>query len=163
MKFNHLLVINDPLNPLIEFLTRSQLWRGLVLRMEDPKLFVPWLDNCRLFDRRLDALSRELRYGDLTVLDHVSFAPEQKIEIQVPQQQDIRASTLTMSIEEPQPDLLCVRFEYDDHTEEMAGSVDAFYNEFRQSAYQESDIDTIRIIRQLAEQGRLNENTGFTH
>jgi len=34
--------------------------------------------------------------------------------------------------------------------------MDAFYNEFRRSAYQEADIDTIRIIRQLAEEGRLN-------
>ncbi|MDB5772412.1 MAG: hypothetical protein JWM42_2786, partial [Burkholderia sp.] len=34
---------------------------------------------------------------------------------------------------------------------------EAFYNEFRRSAYQESDIDTVRTIRQMAEEGRLDE------
>ncbi|MHA0111691.1 AtaL-like protein, partial [Klebsiella pneumoniae] len=41
MKFNHLIQINDPLNPLIDSLTREQLWRGLVLRAESPRLFMP--------------------------------------------------------------------------------------------------------------------------
>jgi hypothetical protein len=30
------------------------------------------------------------------------------------------------------------------------------YDEFRKSAYQEADIDTIRILRQLAADGRLD-------
>jgi hypothetical protein len=51
--------------------------------------------------------------------------------------------------------LLFVRFEYDDGTQEVDGTPDAFYNEFRRSAYQESDIDTIRVIRQLAADGEL--------
>ncbi len=156
MRFNHILVINDPLNPLVESLTRTQLWHGLVLRAEMPKMFVPWLDSCRLFDRVADGVSRELQYGELTIVDRVNFAPQQKIRFDVPQQKDLPASSLTMSIEEPQPDLFVVRFEYDDGTEQAEGSVDAFYNAFRQSAYRESDIDTIRIIRQLAEQGRLD-------
>lgn len=156
MKFTHILVINDPLNPLIESLTRTQLWNGLLLRVESPKMFVPWLDSCRVYDRTEDGLSREQRYGELTILDRASFTPQERIEIQVPQQKDIPASTLVMSIEEPQPGILCVRFEYDDGVEEVEGSMDAFYNEFRQSAYKESDIDTVGIIRQLAEQGRLD-------
>ena len=49
-----------------------------------------------------------------------------------------------------------MRFSYDDGTAEAPGSMDAFYNEFRRSAYQESDIDTIRIIRELAGQGRFD-------
>ena len=31
MKFEHLIEINDPLNPLIDALTVEQLWAGLVL------------------------------------------------------------------------------------------------------------------------------------
>jgi hypothetical protein len=155
MKFNHIVEINDPLNPLIEALTREQLWLGLVLRAEAPKKFVPYLDECCVFERTVDAFSRELRYGDLLVLDHVSLFPQEKVHYQVPQQKDIPASSLTMSIEEPQPELLIVRFEYDTGMSGTEGPVDAFYNEFRQSAYKESDVDTIRVIRQLAEAGDL--------
>jgi hypothetical protein len=49
-----------------------------------------------------------------------------------------------------------VRFEYDDHLPENEDSENAIYNDFRRSAYEESDIDTIRVIRQLADQGQLD-------
>lgn len=154
MKFNHLVEINDPLNPLLAPLTRDQLWHGLVLRAEAPTLFVPWLDSCKLVQRSSGALTRELRYGTLVVRDNVTFVPGQSVHYDVPQQKDIPASTLVMSIEEPQPDIFFVRFEYDEGSGAET-TADTFYNDFRRSAYEKSDIDTIRIIRQLAKQGRL--------
>lgn len=156
MKFHHLIEINDPLNPLIDRLTRDQLWRGLVLRAESPKMFVPWLDSCVLLERSASVLSRELRYGTLVVRDTVTFVPQQSVHYAVPAQKDIAASSLTMTIEEPEPQVLFVRFDYDDGNAPAAGSEDAMYEDFRRSAYQEADIDTIRIIRQLAEQGRFD-------
>ena len=155
MKFNHLVEINDPLNPLIEPLTRDQVWRGLMLRASSPKLFVPWLDACNLVQRSVDAIDRELRYGDVVICDHVTFVAQQQVQYHVPAQQDIPPSHLDMTIEEPQPGLLFVRFAYQDAGADAAGTTEAFYNEFRRSAYQESDIDTIRIIRELAADGRL--------
>jgi hypothetical protein len=156
MKFAHLVEINDPLNPLIDPLSRAQLWRGLVLRAETPMAFVPWLDQCRIVEKSEDSLARELHYGDLLVRDRVSFLPLQKVVYHVPQQKDIPASQLTMTIEEPQPEVLFVRFEYDDFATEAADSANAMYDDFRRSAYQESDIDTIRIIREMAADGRLD-------
>jgi len=156
MKFTHLVEINDPLNPLIDPLTRAQLWRGLVLRAESPGAFVPWLDKCHIVDRSGESIARELHYGDLVVHDRVTFVPQEQVRYHVPQQKDIPASTLVMTIEEPQTDVFFVRFEYDGGAGDMADSADAFYNEFRRSAYQEADIDTIRTIRQMAEEGRLD-------
>ncbi len=156
MKFEHLVVINDPLNPLIEPLTRTQLWRGLVLRARAPKLFVPWLDDCDIVDNAPDSLKRALRYGEVTIRDQVRFEPEQLIRYEIPAQNDIPASTLLMRIEAPGADALTVRFSYEAGVEDVAGSMDAFYNEFRRSAYQEADIDTVRIIRELAAEGRFD-------
>ena len=156
MKFVHLIEIDDPLNPQIEPLTRDQLWRGLMLRAADPKMFVPHLDSCAILDRSAASVKRELRYGEMVIRDRVTFLSQLQIKYHVPAQQDITASTLTMTIEEPQPALLFVRFEYDDDSVDVEGSVDAFYNEFRRSAYHESDLDTIRVIRQLAADGRLD-------
>ena len=115
--------------------------------------FVPHLDQCDVLQRTGDSLQRELRYGTLVVRDQVKFSPQQEVRYQVPAQQAIPESGLTMSIGEPQDGLLVVRFDYEDGTPDVAGSMDAFYNEFRRSAYQEADIDTIRIIRQLAAEG----------
>lgn len=156
MKFIHLVEINDPLNPLIEPLTREQLWRGLVLRAEAPKRFVEWLDDCRLRSEGIDRLARTLHYGEAAISDTVTFTPLQKVQYDVPAQGDIPASRLLVTIEEPTPDLLQVRFCYDDFQVEAPGSMEAFYNEFRRSAYQEADIDTVRIIRELASEGLLD-------
>ncbi len=155
MKFAHLVEINDPLNPLIYRLNREDLWRGLVVRAESPDIFQPNLDRCHITDRSEASISRELHYGTLVVHDRVSFLPQQQVRYHVPPQKDIPESTLTMTIEEPEAGVFFVRFEYDDHLEEVADSPQAFYNEFRRSAYKEADIDTIRIIRQMVEEGRL--------
>lgn len=152
MHFEHLVEINDPLNPLLD-LNRDQLWRGLVMRAEAPKLFVPWLDECTLLAREDAILHRELRYDALHIRDQVTFMPQQSVRYDVPEQGDIPKSSLVVTIEEPQPGALFVRFAYDDGKSE--DDMDAFYNEFRRSAYQEADIDTIKVIRQLADEGRL--------
>jgi hypothetical protein len=157
MKFEHLIEINDPLNPLIERLSREQLWRGLVLRAETPMDFVPHLDNCNIVERDEHTLWRELRYGDLIVRDRVIFEPLHKVTYNVPPQKDIPESRLTMTIEEPERDILFVRFLYEDGASEAQDTAEAFYNDFRRSAYKESDIDTIRTIREMAEAGRLGE------
>jgi hypothetical protein len=49
-----------------------------------------------------------------------------------------------------------VRFEYDDGHDAATDAANAMYDDFRRSAYQESDIDTIRVVRELAETGRLD-------
>lgn len=156
MKFDHLVIINDPLNVLIEPISPTQLWDGLVLRAQEPKLFVPWLDKCDIVSREPNCLKRILHYGDLKIRDQVRFEPQQLIYYDVPVQNDIPASTLFIRIEVPSADTLTLRFSYDDGSEEVAGSMEAFYNEYRRSAYQESDIDTVRIIRQLAAAGRFD-------
>ncbi|MFL9924222.1 SRPBCC family protein [Herbaspirillum lusitanum] len=157
MKFNHLIQINDPLNPLIDPMSREELWHGLVLRAESPKLFMPHLDECRLEDKSVDSVRRELRYGGLVIRDKVTYLPQIQVLYEVPAQGNIPESRMSMTIEEPQDGVLFVRFEYDDGQPETADSSEAFYNEFRRSAYQEADIDTIRIIREL------NEDKGSIH
>ena len=79
MKFHHLIEINDLQNPLAEFLTREQLWRGLVLRAEAPTLFMAHLDRCTLMVKSANGLSRELRYGELVIRDRVPFTPQEEV------------------------------------------------------------------------------------
>ncbi len=155
MKFEHLVEINSPDNPLIAPLSRDQLWRGLVLRAETPTVFVPYLDVCNITERTEVAISRQLKYGDLVIHDRVTFLMQHQICFHVSAQKDFSDSTLTMTIEEPVPNALFVRFTYEDATADEGA--DAMYNDFRRSAYRESDIDTIHIIRQLAAQGRLDQ------
>ncbi len=156
MKFEHLVEINDPRNPLLSPLTREQIWHGLVLRAQAPKVFVPHLDECQLLENSKKGLTRQLRYGALIVVDKVVFVPQEYVQYVVAAQQDIAASSLVMRIEEPLPGRLFVRFEYEDGQEASTDETTAMYNDFRHEAYKASDIDTIHIIRELAQQGRFD-------
>ena len=156
MKFEHLIEINDPLNPLMDTITRDQLWRGLVLRADSPKLFVPHLDECTIDERDAGSFRRKLRYGTLEVVDRVILTPLQEVRYNVAPQGEIKASSLVMAIEAPAEQTLYVRFSYDDGQDAAADAANAMYDEFRKSAYREADIDTIRVLRELAAAGRLD-------
>ncbi len=157
MKFDHLVEINDPLNPLIDPLSRAQLWRGLVMRAEEPTLFVFGLDSFRILETRADSLVRELDFGTVIVRDRVEFLQGRQVRYATEEQPLMAAASLTMTIEEPQPDRYYLRFEYDDGRAQGDASSEAFYSEFRQSAYVEADIDTVKVIRRLAAEGRRGE------
>lgn len=156
MKFEHLVEINDLADPLAYVISREQLWRGLVMRAETPKLFVPYLDAANITERNETGMKRSLLYGELEISDTVSLLHLQHVHYDVAAQNDIPQSSLRMSIEEPQPDALFVRFAYDDGHNAAQDAENEMYNEYRRSAYHEADVETVRLIRELAECGRLD-------
>ncbi len=149
MKFCHLIQVNDARNPLVDALTREQLWRGLVLRAENPLLFVLALDGFEILDRGKNELKRALHFGKLTLRDRVSLEPMRQVRYEIEPAGDSPAATLTMTIEEPQPDQLFIRFAYETLQGGAAAPMDEFYGSFARQAYVEADIDTISTIRRL--------------
>lgn len=156
MKFEHLIEINSPLNPLADTLTREQVWRGLVLRAESPTLFVPHLDECTIGTREAGSFARRQRYGELVIHDRVLLTPLEEVRVEVPEQGEIKASTLSMRIEAPAEGVLLVRFTYDDGQPDASDGAEAMYEDFKRSAYQEADIDTVRLLREFAAAGKLD-------
>ena len=150
MKFAHLVQINDPRYPLIEPLSREQLWRGLVLRAENPLLFVLALDAFESVRSGENAIARELHFGKLTLRDRVEFDPMDKVRYEIEATRDSPAATLAMTIEEPEANQLFVRFEYETRQGGAGAPLDDFYDRFARQAYVEADIDTIATIRRLA-------------
>lgn len=154
MQFDHLIQINDPRDPAIEPLTRAQLWQGLVTRAERPAHFLIGVDECRILARGDNTLERELRFGVHCVHDHVTFEPLHAVRYEIEPAGDMPGGTLCMRIEEPRPEELFIRFEY--VLQVGGGGVEDYFNAFRKSAYVEADIDTVRMIRQLAASGLLS-------
>ena len=155
LRFEHLVEINDPADPRLTPMTRAQLWRGLQIRAECPKTFVPWLDDCEI--TRIDDLSllRTLHFGAQTVREHVHFDCMNSVKYETIEQDADVAFRLAMVIEEPEPEHLFVRFTYEAHSpthrdsDPHAGAIN--------EAYRLADIDTIFRIRQLADSGVLDE------
>ena len=156
MKFEHLIQINDITNPTLPVLTRQQLWNGLVLRAEMPKIFVSYLDESQITERFEGGIKRALRYGELIIQDEVNYDFLNAVHYQVPQQGDIPKSSMYMTIQEPEPDALFVRFSYDSGHTDAEDIENETYNDYRRSAYVEGDIDTIKVLRELWGQGRLD-------
>ena len=151
MNFEHLIQINDPLNPFVEAMTREQLWEGLVLRAQQPQLFVLGLDTCTILSRTGDTLERELHYGQATVRDRVTLLANQSVRYDILATESHVGGSLTMTIEQPDELQLFLRFEYTT-TLPVSDDEDARQTqEIVKSAYRESDIDTVRLIRQYVQ------------
>ncbi len=153
--FEHLVQINDEINPLIEPLTRLQLWRGLILRAEQPKLFTPWLESFELFPQTNGRLQRRLKFPQFSVEDQVSFKEGESLDFEVLNGADGLESKLTIRIEEPTTESLFLRFSYtvisENHHQDspLKGAIT--------EAYRHADQDTVFRIRQLAESGILDQ------
>lgn len=159
MRFEHLVQINDPLIPLLDPLTRAQLWRGLVRRAEEPTLFVLNLERATVHARtqtgEVTELARTLDFGAFSVEDRVRLYPLDRTEIHTAATARWPASRLTIRIEEPGPDALFLRFTYESDEREGGGELDALTVTLRQRAYESADLDTVQRIRELAQRGEL--------
>lgn len=149
MKFEHLVEINDPQNPMLPLLTRDQLWQGLMFRAEDATAFLPGLEACVILERGDCMLQRRLDFGQAAIEDCVTWSRYEWMCFEVAATGDHAGGTLTITIEEPEENHLFLRFAYATTLGESANDEDAAYAEFVKSAYHESDIDTVRVIRTL--------------
>jgi hypothetical protein len=157
MRYEHLVQINDPLMPLLDTLTRNQLWQGLVLRAEEPTQFVLGLEKATIHTREVRGgaleLTRTLDFGSFRVEDHVRLVRDRGSEIHTKAGPTWPASRLTITIEEPEPELLFLRFVYE--SDEPSEAADPVIARLREQAYESADLDTVVRIRALAEEGLL--------
>jgi hypothetical protein len=162
LNFEHLIQINDPQNPLVLPMTRDQLWEGLVLRAEQPQLFVLGLDGCTILAHEANTMERELHYGQATVRDRVTFTLNESVRYDILPTAEHVGGSLTMTIEEPEEAQLFLRFEYRTTLPAAENEDDRQTSEIVKSAYRESDIDTVRLIRQYV-QGMPGEQDAPLH
>lgn len=155
MKYEHLVQINDPLNPLIDPLTRDQLWRGLMRYIETPVAFVEGLDSGTVIARCDNRLQRELQFGRHCVRDEVTLAPMDSIHVATHATPEIPAGSLTITIEDHGVEFLFVRFCYQTFPQGHP-PVGEEYRQAVKEAYKLAGIDIIRRIREYAEEGRLD-------
>ncbi|MDP3538200.1 MAG: SRPBCC family protein [Azonexus sp.] len=150
MNFEHLIQINDPENPLVEPLTREQLWHGLLHRVENPIPFLPGLESCTILERQANELLRELDFGPATIQDRVTLVETDWVRFAIVPSETHAGGSLMISIEEPEPGFLFLRFAYQTTLASNPNSEERAYIEYVKSAYHQSDVDCVRLIRSLA-------------
>ena len=155
MEFEHLITINDPGNPLITPLSRGQLWLGLCHRIENPLPFLPGLESCTIRERHNDYVLRELNFGAAVIHDKVTQVEHEWVRFEILPNAQHAGGSLTIRIEEPEAGFLFLRFSYVTTFASDPTSEDHAYIEYIKSAYHQSDVDCVRIIRTLAASGPL--------
>ena len=149
MKFEHLIEVNDLANPLQMQLTREELWFGLLCRAEDACIFLPGLEACHIIERSEDRLVRDLHFGSVVIRDCVTFDPLHWMRFESEANDEHPGGSLVITIEEPEPGALFLRFAY--QTSLPEGGEEVHYAQFVRSAYHQSDLDTVRVIRMIAQ------------
>lgn len=155
MKFEHLVEVNDLANPDALVLSREEIWFGLLCRAEDARAFLPGLETCTIVERSANELVRELDFGAAQIRDRVRFHALEWISFESEPTAEHAGGKLLINIEEPEPGLLLLRFRYTTTLTEGSGSEDAHYADIVRSAYHQSDLDTLKVIRMISESGRL--------
>ncbi len=146
MRFEHIIVVNDILNPLVEPLSLDQIWSGLVGSLLDPVRFLPGLDEAKVTARTADGFRRELRIGHAVIHDRVRLVPREKLVVSSDPTPEVPALTRTLTIEEPVEGEFVVRFVYERRPEGHA-PVEPAYLQVLEDAWIAADIDLIAQIR----------------
>ncbi len=153
MNFEHLIQINDLQNPLLETLSRDQVWQGLLHRIEDATPFLPGLESCTIVERNADHLLRKLDFGAAVIHDRVTLVEGHWVRFDILPSEQHAGGSLTISIEEPEPASLFLRFTYATSFASNPNSEERAYIDYIKSAYHQSDVDCVQIIRTLAAGG----------
>ena len=153
MQFEHLIAINDPQNPLVTALSRDQVWSGLRHRIENPVPFLPGMVSCTIVERAETHLRRQLNFGAAVIEDKVTQVESHWVRFDIQPGEQHAGGSLTITIEEPEPGTLFLRFAYTTGFAANPNSEEQAYIDYIKSAYHQSDLDCVHIIRTLAAGG----------
>jgi hypothetical protein len=153
VRYEHLVAVNDLNDPASFSLSRAQLWQGLLLRVNQPGLFVPGVERVSLLEQSESYILREMWLGSLLVRDHIHLQADAEIRFETEAGAQHRGGCLALTVEEPDSGMLFVRFRYEIPASD--DPEDAQYESYLQEMWRQVDVESVRLIRDVAESGRL--------
>ncbi len=155
MRFEHVIEINSPatsVQMVVPTFSQEQLWRGLMIRVQTPQRFPMGPDRCDWQEVAPGVIQRALSFGQHALQDVVHLTPMSRMVFTPQAHGDTAPIRLTLSIEDPKPGQMVLRFVYEALAEQTAE--EAYYNEYRHNAWLHHDRDMVRTLRQwLLEEG----------
>jgi hypothetical protein len=79
-KMSRALPVNDPSDPDQPVLTRSDIWRGLLLKAYDARPFVPLMSKCEVVEEYEGGLVRNIVFNGDAMGEKLAFFPEERVE-----------------------------------------------------------------------------------
>ncbi|AOX99709.1 SRPBCC family protein [Jeongeupia sp. USM3] len=159
MRFEHLIEVNDANNPAVVALTTTQLWQGLMLRVETPQRFLEHIERVTVLERGDGWLLREVDFGRFVARDRITLVPHSVVRFDTEANAQHPGGSLAITLESPEEGHLFLRFVYDTPVPEPAagaGEGEINYAAYLKAAYRQMDIDMMRHLRELAVLGQLD-------
>ncbi len=156
MRFEHLIEINaapGAMGVVVPTFTPEQLWQGLMLKVREPQRFPMGPERCTVQDEGDGLLRREQVYGPHTLVDHIRVTPQRALQFTPEAHGDTTPIQLTVTIEAPNDAQLLLRYVYEAVGAQSAE--EAYFNDYRYSAWLAHDRDTVRTLRQWLVEGGL--------
>ncbi|MFT3859453.1 MAG: DUF1857 family protein [Aquabacterium sp.] len=156
MRFEHLIEINSAsaaVRGMTATFTREQLWLGLMIRLQSPQRFPNGPERCEWAQPQPGLYERTLYFGQHGLRDRVQVTDGERMVFTPEPHGELSPIRLTVSIEEPQPGQMVLRFIYEALAEQTAE--EAYYNEYRHNAWLHHDRDMVRTLREWLEAGQL--------
>ena len=153
LEFEHIIQVNDLSNDAIAVRSRAQLWRGLILRAQQPDKFNQSLSYSYKPLSENEFL-RTTSAGESSFYERVVLTPQVKIHTGTGDSEQI-SSESTAEIEEPEPNSLFIRFTYKRELGDSNSEIDI--GEHLKSAYVQIDRDAIAMIRVMAENNLFDQ------
>ena len=144
---------SDPAEPP---LTRALVWRGLVMKAENPMPFVPVISSCRVVERSDNELIREIVDRGDPITERVTFLPERMVQFERLSGR-VLGTILNEIIEDDDGDL-ALRFTFNLAVEGVsAGSTaERQFADEMESGYLMAVAATLKAVRQLAKVNALD-------
>jgi len=147
--------VNDSTDPDLPVLTRSHIWRGLVLKAENALPFVPKMTQCDVIEREGNVLVRDVTFRGEPAREQVTLTPEQQVRFE-----RLSGKTLGTILNEIEADTdgnLALRFTF---SLEREGIVPGSTEEREYAQQMEGDYlgavaATLKAIRQWVQEGAL--------
>ena len=153
LEFEHIIQVNDLSNDAIAVRSRAQLWRGLILRAQQPDKFNQSLSYSYKPLSENEFL-RTTSAGESSFYERVVLTPQVKIHTGTGDSEQI-SSESTAEIEEPEPNSLFIRFTYKRELGDSNSEIDI--GEHLKSVYVQIDRDAIAMIRVMAENNLFDQ------
>lgn len=141
-----------------QVLSRSHIWRGLVMKGENALPFVPVMEACDVIERGTengtDWLIREIRIGGNAMRERVTFHPEHTVEFE--RLDGIERGTILNEILDEAGDL-ALRFTFTLSREDMedGSAAEKAYADSMEETYLKAVRSTIDTTRRLLAEGQL--------
>lgn len=157
MRYEHLLQVTDPGNPQVPPMSRAELWRGLLVRVQEPQRFPLGPDGCDTRPgRHADERQRSVHFGALRFEDTVQLESEQRIAFMPQPHEGAAPVNLSIAIEEPAPGALFLRFVYEVIVPpEGPTAEERALQRYREQAWLELDRDMLTTLREWQRAGTL--------